>query len=179
MKNKSVELIINGCLKSDPNYQKKLYVNYYSVVYGVCKRYSSTNAEAEDFMQESFVKVYNNIGKCSAENEAHLGAWIKRLSINHCIDQVRKKKMEFQEEYDFSRILVEDDDETMLEYTSEQVINAIQQLPPRYNSVFNLYVIDGYSHKEISNILNVNEGTSKSNLFKAKKSLQKILENAK
>lgn len=179
MENKSVELIINGCLKSDREYQKKLYIKYYPTVYGVCKRYSSSNAEAEDFIQDSFVKVYNSMNKCSAEDEAQLGGWIKKISINHCIDQIRRKKMQFEDDYDFSRMLVEEDDEIVLRYTSEQVVNAIQQLPPRYNSVFNLYVLDGYSHKEISEILNLKEGTSKSNLSKARKSLQKILKNTK
>lgn len=179
MENNVTKSIIKGCLKSDPNYQKKLYIKYYPVVYGVCKRYSSSNAEAEDFMQESFLKVYNSMGRCYAKDESQLGAWIKRLSTNHCIDQFRKKKMEFNDDYDFSRMIVEEDDEVALRYTPEQVINAIQQLPPRYNAVFNLYVLDGYTHKEVSEILNLNEGTSKSNLSKARKSLQKILENIK
>ncbi len=110
------------------------------------------------------------------DNLGELGSWVKRLSINYCIDQNRKTKPLFCEYFDE---VIYDDDETdiILEnnYTLKQILSSIHTLPPRYKTVFNMFVLDGFTHKEISDKLNLKPGSSKANLFKAKKKLREIL----
>lgn len=172
--------IIEGCKQNDRLAQQKLYTLLYSKMMVTCLRYTNSRDEAKDILQDGFMKLFMNIDKYTFE--VPFEAWTRRLFINMAIDHYRKK----QKENIFSNSdLIENIDfteEAESEYTKynfkpEEVMKHIQSLTPVYQTVFNLNVIEGYTHKEIAEILNITEGTSKSNLAKAKANLKKKLLN--
>ena len=179
--NEELEKTIKGCCKGDRKAQEWLHKRFYSTLFPVCMRYTNNIDQAEDILQNGFIKVFKNIKKYKFEGSFE--GWIKRIVVNTAIDYHRKRKKDFvllpedQEMEQFE--MVDDssaDDEWNYPYTPDQVMSAIQQLTPAYKAVFNLYAIENYSHKEIADILNVSVGTSKSNYLKAKARLRTILE---
>jgi RNA polymerase sigma-70 factor (ECF subfamily) len=148
---------------------------------GVSYRYVSSQEEAKDILQDAFIKVFGRID--SFKKEGSLEGWIRRIMVNTAIDQIRKNKRDPFSIEDDARIqnleeeIPFDVEETNMETSiqAEKAIKAISQLSPAYKTVFNLYVIEGYTHKEIAEYLGVSEGTSKSNLAKAKQKLRTIL----
>ena len=159
--------IIEGCQKGKPASQKVLYDTFAPKMYGVCLQYCKDHTEAEDCLQEGFIKVFNNIKKYRFEGSFE--GWMRRIMVNTTIESFRKKKPESSFE-DMTLIKIEDDivDEEANEITEEEILEIIKELPPKYRMVFNLYVLEGLSHKEISEILDISEGTSKSNLSRAR-----------
>ena len=145
-------------------------------------RYTNNMDQAEDILQNSFIKIFRNIKRYKFEGSFE--GWMKRIVVNTAIDYHRGKKKDFlllPEEQEMEQFeLIDDpaDDNAELNYpfTPQQVMAAIQELSPAYKAVFNLYVIEDYSHKEIAEQLDISVGTSKSNLLKAKAKLKKILE---
>ena len=146
----------------------------------VCKRYISDNDTAQEVLQESFIKIFDKIGVFDFKGS--LEGWVRRIVANTAIDSIRKSKRNpfqtdsdtvFKQEATEDMILQEEWD--LNEFKAEAAMTAIEQLSPAYRAVFNLYVIEDYTHKEIAEMLGINEGTSKSNLAKAKMNLQKIL----
>ncbi len=172
---------IKGCKEGDRKHQKEIYKQFYPTVYKTCMRYGSSIEEGEDLMQDTFIKVFLTISKFEGTEPHQLGGWIKTLAKNHCIDYKRKKidKPIQSELFGVEDVVDEVDDYVDLKYSFNDVIIAVQKLSPRYNLVFNLFVMDGYSHDEISDILNISIGASKSNLYKAKANLRKYLEGEK
>ncbi len=148
----------------------------YSTVFKVCVRYAPNRTIADDYIQECYLKIFKKLDTFIGDNLGELGSWVKRLSINYCIDQNRKTKPLFCEYFDEINI-IDDNDDIILEnkYTLKQILSAIHMLSPRYKTVFNMFVLDGYTHKEISDKLKLKPGSSKANLFKAKKKLRNIL----
>ncbi len=167
----SDEQIIDGCLKSDRKYHELLYKKFSPKMYAVCLRYATDQNEAQDMMQEAFIRVYNNIGKF--RREGSFEGWVRRIFVNTALEVIRKKgnmyvvreteniKMEYANENSLQRLMKED------------LMAMIQSLSIGYRTVFNLYVIEGFSHKEIGEQLNITEGTSKSQLARARYLLQK------
>ncbi|MGC6433976.1 MAG: RNA polymerase sigma factor [Crocinitomicaceae bacterium] len=174
--------IIDGCIRNKRKHQEKLFKLYYGKMMGVALRYTKDNDTAQEIVQNSFIKIYDKLN--TFEKEGSFFNWITRIVINTSIDAIRKSKKEpfkFGDEYIFVEESSEDRDEELdvSNYNSNVILEAIQELSPAYQTVFNLYVVEDYKHKEISEILGISEGTSKSNLSKAKNNLQKILLNKK
>ncbi len=172
------ELLIKGCIDGDRKCQQKLYEAFYGKMMVVCMRYTKDRDEALDVFQDAFIKVFNNLANYG--NNGSFEGWVRRIMVNTSIDHIRKNKrlnemISINEEITAS---IEDEEggEDLLDKVSfDDVLVSVQSLSPAYKSVFNMYVVDGFSHKEISESLGISEGTSKSNLFKAKMNLKKLL----
>ena len=171
--------IIKGCIKQDRNCQKALYEMFCGKMMGVCLRYAKDADEAKDIVQDAFMKVFAKISKYNSTGSFE--GWVRRIMVNTAIDCLRKNKQEYlivstvyaQRKNEGADNATDDD---ILNYvTKEDVLDAVHKLSPAYRAVFNLYVVEEYSHKEIADLLGISEGTSKSNFSKAKYNLKKIL----
>jgi RNA polymerase sigma factor (sigma-70 family) len=164
--------LIEGCIKGDRRMQEELYRRFAPKMYAVCLRYSNNSEDAQDLLQEGFIKVYRNLHRFRAEGSFE--GWIRRVFVNTSIEHFRKKSAKLSMVSDKEESTIEDTDISALENLAEKdIINIIQELSPGYRTVFNLYVVEGYSHKEIGDLLGISEGTSKSQLARAKAVLQK------
>ena len=168
--------LIKGCVNRDPNMQRLLYERFSSKMYGVCLRYSENTEGANDVMQEGFIKVYQNIGKFRGEGSFE--GWIRRIFIHTSIEHYRKKVKLFNVT-EVSENTIEDDKLNVLDsLATKDILKIVAELTPGYKTVFNMHVVEGYSHKEIAQILDITEGTSKSQLARAKGVLKKKIEAA-
>lgn len=166
--------IIKRCKKGDKKAQKILYDIFKSIVMGICRRYSSCKEEAEDIFQEAFIKIFQNIQKLQEAD--YLKRWIIRTTINTAINYYYKNR-KHHGHLDVENSLVDRLDSTILdEISNEQLIACINKLPDGYRLIFNLHVIEGYSHNEIAELLNISVNTSKSQLSRAKALLRSRLE---
>lgn len=178
LEQEELEEIIKGCKRQHRLSQQKVYEMYYGKMLPVCNRYAKNSEEAKDILQNGFIKVFEKIDKYNFDGS--FGGWVRRLIVNTAIDHYRKHKNEYLIE-DESRIAdndhwYEDEPDTKYEgIQSEDIKAAIEKLSPAYKMVFNLYIMEGYSHQEIADELDVSLGTSKSNLAKAKANVKKIL----
>lgn len=171
----SEQELIERCMKEDPVAQHALFAKYASVMLGVCYRYARNREEAEDMMQEGFIQVYNHIK--GFRQQSSLKTWITRIMINAAINYLRKHhKISWDapleavaEEAGYSEV-------QMHLYDKQVVMDCIQKLPVGYRMVLNLYAVEGYSHREVSEYLNIKEATSRSQYAKAKSYLQKMLD---
>ena len=162
--------IIQGCIKGDSACQKQLFERYAGKMYTVCLRYARHRMEAEDIMQDGFVKVFNHIAKL--ENHNSLETWIRRIMINTAIKNYSKSSFQ-KEKIGLDDYYERSENPTVLSDLSEQeLMGEIGKLPDGYRVVFNMYAIEGYSHKEISDKLGIGESTSRSQLVKARRMLQ-------
>lgn len=166
--------LIQACLQNDRNAQRKLYNAYAGKMLVVCMRYVQNQAEAEDILQEGFIKVFQNLDKFRADST--LWAWIKRIMINTAINQIRSQQhfqnMDDVQEYENQ---VSDNQSGIEAIHFQELIEMIQKLPKGCQTVFNLFAVEGYKHQEIAQLLNITEGTSKSQYSRAKTILQGIL----
>jgi len=162
--------LIGGCIALDAKMQKALYNRFASKMYAVCLRYADNTDDAQDLLQEGFIKIYKNLSRFRAEGSFE--GWVRRVFVNTAIEHYRRKlNLSIIGEREDATLT--DGSITALQRLDEKdIIKLIQQLSPGYRTVFNLYVIEGFSHKEIGNILGINEGTSKSQLARAKGILQ-------
>jgi RNA polymerase sigma factor (sigma-70 family) len=177
------EHVLQGCARGDRKAQYRLYSQCYSYMMGICIRYSHSRDDAEDLLNRSFLKILNGIGKW--RKEVPFGLWIRRITINTIIDEYRKNKTrnELTQVVDFSEHQPEFEPGTVNAYLekmeAEQVQAMVDKLPPVSRKVFNLHIVDGFSHKEIGAMLNISEGTSKWHLNNArtrlKEQVQKFL----
>jgi RNA polymerase sigma factor (sigma-70 family) len=163
--------LIKGSIAGDPKMQEALYNKYAAKMYAVCLRYAGNSADAQDLLQEGFIKVFRNLDKF--RHEGSFEGWMRRVFVNTSIEHFRRKvhlnSISEQEERG-----IEDASVSVLDQLAEQdIVKLVQELSPGYRAVFNLYVIEGYSHKEIAELLSISEGTSKSQLARAKAILQK------
>lgn len=169
--------LIEGCIQKKRSVQCALYERYASTMLAVCMRYSKNREEAEDLMQEAFLKVFDKIA--TFRGQGSLEGWIRRIMINHALNYLKSKKIQFIEEdpQRMSETLSDDHKSEGNEelYSPEMMLKAVQQLPEGYRIVFNLYVFEGFSHREIAESLDVSENTSKSQLSRARKYLRKLL----
>ena len=145
-------------------------------MYGVCLRYTGNKEDAEDIMQDGFVKVYNNIEKL--KEIKNVKAWIKRIMINTALNLYRHNKIiDFKSiDKDTYDIYKSDEINAIQKLTTNELLDVIQELPEGYRLIFNLYAIEGYKHREIAEMLNINEGTSKSQFSKARNNLKKLID---
>lgn len=168
--------MIRGCVLGKPSSQKKLYELFSNEMFKVCLMYSSDYDGASDLLQEGFLKVFQNIHKYKPSGS--FKGWVRRIIVNTCIDQYRKDKWnKFRVEIESmeDEIDIEEPDFTDSLYETDDFLRIIKQLPPGYSLILNLYFLEEMTHKEIANQLEITVGTSKSQLFKAKKRLKKIL----
>lgn len=140
-------------------------------MYGVCLRYAKDRADAEDILQEGFVRVFTKISQF--ESKGSFEGWMRRIMVNTALEKFRKNDRLYPVEeiavYESAEMV----EETISSITADELMQMIQELPPRYKLVFNLYAIEGYSHQEIGEMMSITEGTSKSNLSRARMILQK------
>ena len=173
--------VIEGCLRNEHRFQFRLYEMFYTSMTSVCMRYAKDREEANDLVQEGFIKVYKNLFRY--EFKGSFEGWMRRIFVNNAIDNIRRKKKNhllLGEDEKMDAFSQKDMDplEEVGELDPQLVMEAIQKLTPAYKAVFSLYVIEDYSHKEIAEMLDISVGTSKSNLAKAKQNLRKFLQDA-
>jgi RNA polymerase sigma factor (sigma-70 family) len=159
--------LIQGCLQQDRASQKQLYSEFAEVMLGVCYRYTKSVADAEDVMQEAFVKVFQNLQQYKGDGE--LGAWIRRIMVNTALNYL-KRNSKYQGDLSFDNVTlhpVADDDPQMLLDTRE-LVNLLRQLPAGYQLIFNLHAVEGYTHVEIGQQLGISESTSRSQYSRAR-----------
>ncbi len=172
--------IIKGCLKNNRESQKALYDYYYNKMLGVCLRYSKDSIEAKEILHESFFKVFANLKNFKAPESFE--AWIKKIMVNAAIDYLHKNKQNLiVSTFNANKTPVNtldeiSDEELILNIDKKEILKAVQELTPAYRKVFNLYLIEGYSHKQIAEMLDISEDTSESNLSKAKFNLRKNIQ---
>jgi RNA polymerase sigma factor (sigma-70 family) len=166
--------LIKGCIEGNRQMQELLYRKFSSKMYGVCLRYSGNAEDANDLLQEGFIKIFKNLSKFRSEGSFE--GWIRRIFVNTSIEHFRKK-VKLYNVTEVQENTIEDIDFSILDTLAEKdIIMLINGLSPGYKAVFNMHVIEGYSHKEIAEMLGINEGTSKSQLARAKGVLKKSLE---
>ncbi len=165
--------LIEACIQQERWAQKVLYEEYYSKMMGVCLRYANNESEALDILHEGFIKVFKHIAKY--QTGTSLGAWIRRIMVNTSIDYYRKSIRRRTEDIESAYDISSADADAVSQCSEKEILDAVQQLSPAYRAVFNLYVIEGYSHREIAQLLDINESTSRSNLVKARLKLKEIL----
>ncbi len=166
--------LIEGCKKGKHSAFEALYTKYAKRMMAIALRYANTTFEAEDIVQESFIKVFEKIN--AFENKGSFEGWLKRIVVNASINNFHKtnKEREFE---DCSTIELADDKavSVLSELSNNELMSSLKLLPTGYRTVFNLFVIEGYSHKEIAELCKINEATSRSQLSKAKVLLKEIL----
>lgn len=169
------EQLVEGCVKKQALAQKALYDKYSRRMLGVCLRYASSTDEAQDILQDGFIKVFDKIEAFNAKGS--LEGWIRRIMVNTALDNFRKNKKHMnQTDVDDIKYQLKADNFVVESLEAKALLKIIQTLPTGFRTVFNLYAIEGYSHKEIGVMLDVSEGTSKSQYSRARAYIQKILE---
>lgn len=170
-------LLIEQCIANNRAAQKHLYDKYSSKMYAICLRYASDTEQAKDLLQEGFIKIFRNLE--NFRNEGPFEGWIRRIFVTTCVGFIKRRKY-FSEIEESTEMSVEDTEMTGFDNLSLKDLHAmIMSLSDGYRTVFNLYAVEGYSHKEISDILNITIGTSKSQYARAKLALQRCLEAKK
>lgn len=165
--------LINGCLKRERSAQKRLYEMYSSKMYGLCYRYVKDSMEAEDILVTAFMKVFDKIEQF--KHEGSFEGWIRRIIVNEALTHLRRNRSMYME-IDLDHADREPDYDKLSDHLeAEDLMNMIAELPTGYRIVFNMYAIDGYSHKEIAEQLGISENTSKSQLSRARTYLRKML----
>jgi len=164
---------VEACINNERWAQKRLYEEYYSSMMSVCMRYANSEYDAIDIMHEGFIKVYKYIA--TYDIGTSLGAWMRRIMVNTAIDYYRKSVKRRTEDIETAYELKSYDADAISKCSEKDILEAIQNLSQSYRTVFNLYVVEGYSHKEIGEQLNISESTSRSNLVKARLKLQEHL----
>lgn len=176
--------LADGCIAGDRRSQQRVHELFYGKMMAVCLRYTKNHDQAKDILQDAFIKVFRSMEKFNREGSFE--GWIRRIVVNTAIDHFRRTKNSYlllgeersiedfgdQDEED---VLEDEEHEEEMDLKPTDVINAMQKLTPAYRTVFNLYVFEEMTHKEIADALGINIGTSKSNLAKAKQNLKKLL----
>ena len=168
------EAILSGCLQNDAGAQRELYTRYSPKMLSVCYRFAHNREDAEDMLQEGFIKVFSQVH--TFQNKGAFEGWIRRIMVHTCINHLKKNK-KFNESVDIiyaNGVQVREESVPSI-VQAKQIVECIRLLPLGYRTVLNLYAIEGYSHKEISGMLDVEESTSRSQYTRAKQMLEDIL----
>jgi RNA polymerase sigma factor (sigma-70 family) len=165
--------LISGCIDGNRRMQEELYRRFSPRMYAVCLRYAGSSEEAEDILQEGFIKIFKKLG--SFRGEGSFEGWIRRVFVNTAIEHFRRKRY-LQPVTEREENTIEGKNISVLDELAEKdILELVRQLSPGYRTVFNMYVVEGYTHKEIGDILGISEGTSKSQLSRAKVILQDLV----
>jgi len=173
--------IINGCQENNRVHQEYLYKHYYSLFLKMCARYARSMEDAEQLLNDSFLRIFNNIH--SFRQAGSFEGWMKRIVVNTCLDYLKSRQLKNTMQVSYAASMPE---ETSIEIATQaitqlefkELLDMIQTLPPVSKTVFNLYVFDGFSHKEIGTMLDISESTSSWHLHHARNLLQKKLKSA-
>ncbi len=168
------QAILSGCLKNDPVAQRELYNRYSPKMLSVCYRFAQSREDAEDMLQEGFIKVFTQIH--TFQNKGAFEGWVRRIIVHTCINFLKKYK-KFNESIDlvYANYLQVKEETVPSIMQAKQVVECIRLLPVGYKTVLNLYAIEGYNHKEIAEMLDIEESTSRSQYTRAKTMLEGIL----
>jgi len=179
-KKKDIEGIIDGCRQGNTKCQEVLFERYAPLIMTVCRRYEQPDFGASDILQETFILVFKKIHQFDA-SKGTIDSWIKRIAVNTALKVIRKRKIKFLNIDDNQNSVKEiSEEEIDIETISEEyLLEKIKELPPGYRTVFNLFVVEGFTHKEIAEYLSISDQTSKSQLSKAKKLLRNKLKDHK
>lgn len=169
-------LLIEGCMRGDRQSQSQLYARLMQKMFVVCLRYSKNREEAEEILQEGFMKVFEHIQQYKFAGSFE--GWVRKIMVNCALQKYRSKKLHAVVDIDPATIENIGNENIISEIGTKELLKMVQQLPPSYRMVFNLYVFEGMKHREIAEHLNISEGTSKSNLSDARAILQKAVHNS-
>lgn len=164
------EELIKGCIREDRECQKELYKRFAGKMMVVCTRYANNRMEAEDMLQDGFIKVFDHISKFKMEGS--LEGWVRRIMVNTAINKIRANKVRFEEITETTQELDYKNENIVDKMSEQDILRLINLMPQGYKYVFNMYAIEGYSHKEIADSLGIEEASSRSQYAKAKKYLQ-------
>ena len=167
--------LIKGCIKHDPACQRLLFEQYAGKMMTVCLRYAHDSMEAEDMLQEGFIRVFNYIDQFKFEGSFE--GWIRRVVVNTALKHLQKKRLSFTEINDNNQQAPRLESYAYSNLGEEELMKLISQLPAGYRTIFNLNIIEGYSHEEIAKMLDIQPSTSRSQLVKARKMLQNQILN--
>lgn len=172
----SNDKLIKECLKGNKKYQKELYEKYASKMLNLCHRYCRNNIDAEDIMQDGFINVFKKLN--SYNGKGSFEGWVRKIMINTAINFYRKNwnKATFSDFSEIESIVVPDTD-PIDKLSINELLNIIQTLPDDSRVIFNMFAVEGYNHKEITEILQINENTCRSKLFRARKILVEKIRN--
>lgn len=161
------QLLVRDCINGKSNAQQKLYEAFADQMLAICYRYTKSLADAEDVLQEGFVKVFKYLHQYRSEGE--LGAWIRRIMVNTAINYL-KQNSKYQHELSFTELTLHpvSEDNPQVKMQAKELANLVRQLPTGYQAVFNMHAIEGYTHVEIGQILGISEGTSRSQYMRAR-----------
>ena len=179
--NGKIEMLVKGCARNERSSQKELYNLLAEYAMSVCFRYAENEMEAEELMNEGFIKLFKNIHKfeCNRYTDTlvSLKGWFKRILVNTCIDQFRKNKHNALSHAlpDEPDIAADNHGNPIDHLSYKEILETVKLLSPAYKTVFNLFVIEGYSHEDIAEKLGISIGTSKSNLSKAREKMKKLI----
>ena len=178
MQQYSDQELVSGILQGSPPHQLALYQHYSVPMFRVLLRFARDKSEAEDMLQDGFIRVFRDMGQYRGDGA--LGGWIRRIMVNTALSHLRKQRDFVKDVPDFApyEAKFHTDEDFASNLDAQTLMGYLQKLPPGYRAVFNLYAIDGYSHEEIAEQLGITIGTSKSQLFKAREYLKKILDKS-
>jgi len=175
MTEKDLQQLILACRKQDPASQQKIYRHFYNYGMTVCSRYAQNREEAKEILNDSFVKIFTKIDKYSAA--LSFKGWINKIFVNTAIDQYRKHRSKPQVVDLIHAQHVETAADAISQMSAKELLGLVQKLAPSYRMAFSLFVIEGYTHREIAAELGISEGTSKSNLAKARVKLKALMQS--
>ncbi len=167
--------IIEGCILGNPRLQKLLYEKHSPKMYALCLRYAGNSDDAQDILQDGFIKVFGNIDKFKGTGSFE--GWIRRIMVNTAIEHFRKKNITQVIDEKTENQLADVQPNIFSQLEAKDLLEMIKKLPPGYRAVFNLFAIEGYTHKEIALMMNITEGTSKSQYARAKAWLQEEIKS--
>ncbi|MGR3811033.1 RNA polymerase sigma factor [Jiulongibacter sp. NS-SX5] len=168
-----LQSVLSGCLKNRPSAQKMLYEQYFGFAKSISMRYASGSDEVMEMVNDGFMKIFTKISMYDPNQSFE--AWFKTVMVRSCIDYYRKNhaKVAFVDVDELHFLAY--DDQLLEKISAEEILELVQHLPPAYRTVFSLYVVEGYSHAEIAKLLEINEGTSRSNLAKARMKMKEMV----
>ncbi|MCC8019344.1 MAG: sigma-70 family RNA polymerase sigma factor [Rikenellaceae bacterium] len=166
--------IIEGCRRGDPLSQRELYMRFSSLMYGVCLRYVKDRSLAEDIMHDGFITIFTKIGEFRGEGSFE--GWCRRIFVNTALGHLRKKNaLDESDNIDDIRWLEGGGTDAVEKMSGDELLEVIDHLPQGYRTILNLYAVEGYSHKEIGEMLGISENTSRSQYFRARGKLMEII----
>jgi RNA polymerase sigma factor (sigma-70 family) len=171
------EEVIRACKRRERWAQQVLYEEHYSRMMVVCLRYANNEHDALDILHEAFIKIFQHIDRY--QSGTSLLSWMRRIMVNTAIDFYRMRMRRRTEDLDQAVHISQEETDAISRCSEQEILQAVQQLSPTYRTIFNLYVVEGYSHKEIANLLDITESTSRSNLVKARMRLKESLSKEK
>lgn len=176
---KKLHEILEGCRKNDSKCQQLVFNNYKSLFLSIAMRYTGERALAKDVVQVSFLRIFDNINKL--DNDKNFEAWARKIVVNTALNEIKKKKRNFDDRKEFyesqSETIPDWETDLIRKIDTKYLLELINEMPEGYRTVFNLYLIEGYSHLEIAEMTGISEGTSRSQLFKAKRYFRDLIQN--